>query len=91
MKKEKKIAYFQVIKWGSKVKLKISTKLSNWKTVDYKGKFQKNLLGKIVNKQSTTNLQNMCKYVLLFYQKKAIKNKSYLNLHLQFSCKLRGV
>ena len=52
-KRGEKKAYFQVIKWGGKVKLKIKYEIFKLKiSIDYKEKFKINLLGETVNKQS---------------------------------------
>ena len=48
------------MKWeGGEIKLKVKYEIVKSK-IEYKEKFQINLLGKIVNKQNTTNLYSMC-------------------------------
>ena len=66
MEKEKKQQLNSIV-----IKLKyeiVKSKIS----IDFKGKFKINRLGEIVNKQNMTNFHNMCKYMLLFYQKEAL-------------------
>ena len=73
----KKEAYFQVITWkggGGKIKSKKRNHQIKNKQITKKiSELQINLLRKIVSKQTTANLHNMCKHVLLFQQKKKKK------------------